>query len=63
MKSAKPLSFTLPLFRVLVRKRAVVSKWETHKGKHSRVVNLGKYMIALFPKRSHRCPADSLALS
>ena len=62
-KEAKPISFAIPFFRVLLRKRSAVSKWETHKGKHSRVVNAGKYMVAFFPKRSRRCPNQSLALS
>ena len=62
-KSAKPLSFSLPLVRVMVRKRAVQSKWGTHKGKVGRVFNAGRYMVATFPKRSARCITANLRVS
>ncbi len=62
-KHAKPLSFSLPLVRVMVRKRAVQSKWGTHAGKVGRVFNAGKYMIAAFPKRSARCITANLRVS
>jgi hypothetical protein len=62
-KSAKPLSFSLPLVRVMVRKRSTVSKWGTHKGKIGRVFNAGRYMVATFPKRSARCITANLRVS
>jgi len=62
-KSAKPIHVSLPFVRVMVRKRAIVSKWETHKGKVGRVFNAARYMIAVYPKRSQRCPSNSLRLS
>lgn len=62
-KTAKPLSLSLPFVRVMVRKRATVSKWETHKGKVGRVFNAGRYMVAAFPKRSARCVSRNLRVS
>lgn len=62
-KQANPIHITLPLVRIMVRKRSTVSKWETHKGKVGRVFNAGKYMIATYPKRSSRCPKANYALS
>ena len=62
-KQAKPISLSLPFVRIMVRKRAIVRKYETHKAKLGRVVNLGRYMVAFFPKSSYRCPSASLRVS
>jgi hypothetical protein len=63
MKTAKPLNLSFPFVRVMVRKRAVEYKFGTHKAKHSRVINAGRYMVALFPKSNARCPSDNLRVS
>ena len=62
-KHAKPINISLPFVRVMIRKRALVRKYETHKAKLGRVVNVGRYMVALFPKSSYRCPSASLRVS
>jgi len=62
-KSANPIHVSLPMVRVMVRKRAVESKWGTHKGKVGRVFNAARFMIAVYPKKSSRCPTDNLRLS
>jgi len=62
-KQAKPIHVTLPFVRVMIRKRAKVSKWETHKGKIGRVFNAGKFMVAAFPKASTRCITDNMRVS
>ena len=62
-KSAKPIHVSLPLVKVMIRKRAVQSKWGTHKGKVGRVFNAARFMIAVYPKASQRCPTNNLRLS
>ena len=62
-KQAKVITVKLPLVRVMIRKRKVVSKWETHKAKVGRVFNVGKFMIATFPKHSKRCPSKSFKVA
>jgi len=62
-KSAKPIHVKLPFVRVMIRKRSVISKWETHAGKVGRVFNAGKFMIATYPKKSVRCPSANFRLS
>lgn len=62
-KQASPIHVTLPLVRVMIRKRSTVSKWGTHAGKIGRVFNAGKYMIAAYPKRSSRCITANLRVS
>ena len=62
-KSASPIHVSLPMVRVMVRKRSSQSKWGTHKGKIGRVFNAARFMIAVYPKKSSRCPSGNLRLS
>ena len=62
-KQANLIHITLPLVRVMIRKRSTVSKWGTHAGKVGRVFNAGKYMIATYPKRSSRCITANMRVS
>lgn len=62
-KTAKPLSFSVPFVRIMVRKRAKVWKLETHPGKVGRVFNVGLYMVAAFPKKHVRTPKDDMHVS
>ena len=62
-KSAKPIHVSLPLVKVMIRKRAAQSKWGTHKGKVGRVFNAARFMVAVYPKASSRCPTNNLRLS
>jgi hypothetical protein len=62
-KQANPIHVTLPFVRVMIRKRAKEFKFGTHKGKVGRVFNLGKFMLATYPKASARCITNNMRVS
>jgi len=54
---------SLPFVRVMIRKRAKEFKLGTHKGKVGRVFNVGKFMLAAYPKASARCITNNMRVS